>query len=98
MKNEKQLELVIMLNGNFCVIPLPESRIEELTTLVRECMIKGLDDPRFFLNYGGYYLMAKYIVGFYIRVPVESKTNKLVDKLMTQLDSESGDEGWRNTE
>lgn len=98
MKIEKQLELVIMLNGNFCSIPFPEPRLEELTTLVRDSMKKGLDDPRFFLNYGGYFLMAKHIVGFYIREPVQSKSNQLMDKLMTHLDTDSGDEGWKNTE
>ena len=98
MKNEKQLELVIMLNGNFCVIPIVESNLKEVTTLVQESMIKGLDDPRFFLNYGGYYLWAKHIVGFYVRLPVNRKTDILVDKLITQIDSESGDEGWKHSD
>lgn len=93
--NDKQLELIIMLNGNFCVIPAKQSEIDNIKSILIGSIKDGIKDPYSYLDYGGYTVMSKDIVGFYFRTPHVSATEKAV-KILEKMDS-NGDE-WKSEE
>ena len=93
MKSNKKLELVVMLNGNFCVIPTSESEMDTDVKIITDGIKSSISDPYYFINYKGYILLTKYIVGFYFRIPVENMQKKAVE-LLEKINGE--DESRKN--
>lgn len=84
------------MSGNYCVMPVPDSKVDETIQFIMGCMKEGSTNPVHFLNLNGYFIFSKSIIGFYIRTPAENyqaKAVKIMEKL--QNDSSEGDD-WKN--
>ena len=96
--NNKRLECVVLLRGNFVVVPITDDRKDDLTQILHECNKKSVTDPTVFLKWGeDITILAKEVVGWYFRPPLESSTDKLmkfIDKKIDGGDSES----WKGGE
>jgi hypothetical protein len=98
---DEKLELVIMLNGNYCVIPILESELKEKQKFIIDCISKGLIDAAHFLSLNGYFILSKNILGFYVREPVEnyaSKVVKFMEKAEKQIDDCNSGDDWKAEE
>jgi hypothetical protein len=102
-KNTKsEVEAVILLNGNYCVIPLLKSEVELFNKTLTDSIIKGFSDQTFYFNWGGYLLFAKHIIGYYFRKTPEnlqSKAVNLLEKVVENMPPNTGDdsESWKNS-
>lgn len=77
------------MNGNFCVIPLLQSELEDTVKFLQECIVKGLEGKFHFLNIKGVTILSQYIMGFYTRVKVEPYSEKAI-KILEKIQKESG--------
>ena len=75
----KKLECVVLLNGNFVVIPVLENKKKELSEMLHDCNKKSNGDPTIFLKYeDNITILAKEIVGWYFRDVIEPSTKKVI--------------------
>lgn len=96
MKNEdKPIEVVIMLNGNFCSIPTKYSEVEKISKMIIDAVKAGMNDPYHYLNYNGFFVFSKHIVGFYFREPVVSYQKKAMDLLEKAVDGTDDADSWK---
>lgn len=90
---KKQLECVVLLRGNFVVVPLLTEQKGQLTTMLHDVIKKSNEDPTLFLRWGeDITILAKEVVGWYFRLPVESTA----DKLLKYIDKGSPGDEWKD--
>jgi hypothetical protein len=95
--NMKKLECVILLRGNFVVVQCNEDKKEELTDMLHDCNKKASSgDPTVFVKWGDdVTILAKEIVGWYYRTPVESSTQQLMKFIEKKLPDVNEGDGWK---
>jgi hypothetical protein len=91
---DKRLEMVIMLEGNYCVIPCMLSEMKYLSNLVITCIKEGSKDSLHYLNYKGYMVLSNKILGCYFREPPPSYQDKAI-KLLEKISTPEGDD-WKS--
>jgi hypothetical protein len=96
-KNDmKKLECVILLNGNFVVIPTTDDKKKELVNLLYESKKNSSKDPNLYMAWGeDICIVAKEVVGWYFRVPVESSTQQLMKFIEKKLPDTNEGDGWK---
>lgn len=95
----KTCELVVMLNGNFCVVQIDDSTKDKVWGTIFEVYIKGQTDPNAYLKLGDYTILAKHIVGWYFRPVMKSQAEQVVTLLKKEFPppDEPG-ESWKHSE
>lgn len=94
----KNIELVVLLNGAFCPVSLKESQKADVNETMMNIVRKAESDPLAFVNFGDVTLMAKHIVGWYFRNPPENQTKEVLDLLKKNLPSSDGSDSWKSEE
>lgn len=96
----KRLECVVLLRGNFVVVPITDDRKDDLSQILHECNKKSVGDPTTFLKWGDdITILAKEVVGWYFRPPLESSTDKLMKFIDKKIDpGDGGSESWKSGE
>ena len=98
-KNMKKLECVILLNGNFVVVSVTEDKKKELSNFLQESKKGCTKDPNSFVAWGeDVIVMAKDIVGWYFRSPVESSTQQLMKFIEKKLPDAGEGDTWKGGE
>lgn len=91
----KKLECVVLLRGNFVVVPISSDKKNDLSQALHECNKKSNEDATIFLKWGDdITILAKEIVGWYFRSPLESSTDKLMKFIDTKI-PDTGGEDWK---
>jgi hypothetical protein len=94
----KRLECVVLLRGNFVVVPITDDKKNDLSQVLHECNKKSVNDPSVYLKWGeDITILAKEVVGWYFRAPMESSTDKLMKFIDKKIPGDEGD-GWKGTE
>jgi hypothetical protein len=92
----KKLECVILLRGNFVVVRTSEDKKKELNDLLRESKKNSVKDENFFLVWDDdITVIAKEIVGWYFRIPVESSTQQLIKFIEKKMPDVNEGDGWK---
>lgn len=95
----KKLECVVLLRGNFVVVPITEDRKSDLSNVLHEVNKKSADDSTMFLKWGDdITILAKEIVGWYFRPPVESSADKLMKFIDKKMPNDGAGEDWKGGE
>ena len=94
--SNKKLECIVLLRGNFVVIPITEDKKSELSSILYECNKRSAKDPTVFLKWeDDITILAKEIVGWYFRPPLESSTDKLMKFIDKKMPDGSEGEDWK---
>lgn len=96
----KRLELVVLLNGNYCVIPINKKELNNVIGNLLESIKEGISDELHYFSYSGYTLISRHIIGFYIREPSPAaqymkEATKLMKKMGNDMDKE---DGWKSSD
>ncbi len=102
MKNQDicDKELVILMNGNYCAIPIAtDIEGKMLVEMLSECYKKSITEPETFLNYKGFFVFVRHVVGFYFRkktnyLETQERAVKAMEKMVDGGDADT----WKNDE
>lgn len=92
------IELIILMNGSFVPVKIPAERKAYFNDLLAQAT--SPDAPKgVLLSLGDdYRLITSAIVGWYFRPVIVNQAEKIVKLIEKQVNKESGDDSWKDTE
>ncbi len=92
----REIEIVVLLNGNHLIIKTDESKKEELTALLGKCYKASFEDPAHFIRWGDATILSKSLIGWYFRTPIEPAAQQRIKFMEKKLPDKDEGDSWKN--
>ncbi|SRR3990167_8874903 len=91
---DKQIECIILLNGNFIPVRIFKNKANEFNELLLNTTTSKSTSP--FVSLLGAMIKVDTIVGWYFREIVQSPTDKVIDFMEKKLPDNNEGEEWKS--